>query len=106
VAPQALRGRGHWSYEVLAPGLKYNMTNIEAALGLWELRKLDQFQEWRWEVVAAYYRDGYGYRAAAFPVAYHSFQRLTSLPLNSPLSDQGLGGVIGTVLDVIRAYRR
>jgi dTDP-4-amino-4,6-dideoxygalactose transaminase len=162
---------GHWSYEVLAPGFKYNMTDIQAALGLWQLRKLNRFQERRREVVAAYqaafegedtlklpverpwvehawhlyvlrlrpaalrigrdrfieemaarnigtsvhfipihlhpyYRDRYGYRAAAFPVAYDSFQRMTSLPLNPRLSDQDVADVIEAVLDVVRAYRR
>jgi dTDP-4-amino-4,6-dideoxygalactose transaminase len=45
---------GHWSYEVLAPGFKYNMTDIQAALGLWQLRNLGWFQDRRREVVAAY----------------------------------------------------
>jgi len=35
---------GSWRYEVLAPGFKYNMTDIQAALGLWQLRKLPAFQ--------------------------------------------------------------
>ena len=45
---------GSWRYEVLAPGFKYNMTDIQAALGLWQLRKLERFQERRRDVVAAY----------------------------------------------------
>jgi dTDP-4-amino-4,6-dideoxygalactose transaminase len=162
---------GHWSYEVLAPGFKYNMTDIQAALGLWQLRKLDGFQDRRREVVAAYqmgfegeetlelpverpwvehawhlyvlrlrlsalrisrdrfieelktrkigtsvhfipihlhpyYRDKYGYAAGAFPVAYESFQRMVSLPLNPCLSDQDVADVIEAVLDVVREYRR
>src|SRR3989475_11993633 len=36
---------GHWAYEVLVPGFKYNMTDMQGALGLWQLRKLDRFQE-------------------------------------------------------------
>lgn len=43
-----------WYYEVILPGFKYNMTDIQAALGLAQLRKLDQFQRRRREVVAAY----------------------------------------------------
>ncbi len=35
---------GSWFYEVEAPGFKYNMTDIQAALGLVQLRRLDQFQ--------------------------------------------------------------
>jgi dTDP-4-amino-4,6-dideoxygalactose transaminase len=45
---------GSWRYEVLAPGFKYNMTDIQAALGLWQLRKLPAFQERRRQVVQQY----------------------------------------------------
>jgi dTDP-4-amino-4,6-dideoxygalactose transaminase len=162
---------GHWAYEVLAPGFKYNMTDIQGALGLWQLRKLARFQRRRREVVAAYqaafaadealelpverpwvehawhlyvlrihptalrigrdrfieelaarnigtsvhfipihlhpyYRDKYGYRPEEFPVAYESFQRMISLPLNPRLSDQDVADVIEAVRDVVRTYRR
>lgn len=45
---------GSWYYEVVAPGFKYNMTDIQASLGLWQLRKLEAFQRRRREVVEAY----------------------------------------------------
>lgn len=45
---------GSWRYDVLTPGFKYNMTDIAAALGLCQLRKLDAFQERRREIVRAY----------------------------------------------------
>jgi dTDP-4-amino-4,6-dideoxygalactose transaminase len=47
---------GSWFYEVLVPGFKYNMTDIQAALGLWQLRKLEQFQARRRAVVSEYDR--------------------------------------------------
>jgi len=162
---------GSWRYEVLAPGFKYNMTDIQAALGLWQLRKLPAFQERRRQVVRhyadafrdddafelpverpnvehawhlyvlrlrpgvlrigrdrfieelatrnigtsvhftpihlhPYYRDKYGYQATAFPVAYDSFQRMLSLPLNPRLSDQDVADVIDAVRDVVRSHRR
>ena len=162
---------GHWAYDILAPGFKYNMTDIQGALGLWQLRKLAGFQRRRREVVAAYqaafageealelpverpwvehawhlyvlrlhpaalrigrdrfieelsarnigtsvhfipihlhpyYHDKYGYRATDFPVAYDSFQRMISLPLNPRLSDQDVADVIAAVLDVVRTFRR
>jgi len=53
-----------------------------------------------------YYRDKYGYRPAEFPVAYESFQRMISLPLNPRLSDQDVADVIEAVRDVVRTYRR
>ncbi len=45
---------GSWYYEVTAPGFKCNMTDIEASLGMWQLRKLAGFQERRREIVAMY----------------------------------------------------
>lgn len=45
---------GGWAYDVVAPGFKYNMTDIQAALGLAQLRKLSVFQRRRREIVAAY----------------------------------------------------
>ncbi len=34
---------GSWKYDILLPGFKYNMTDIQAALGVHQLRKLDMF---------------------------------------------------------------
>jgi dTDP-4-amino-4,6-dideoxygalactose transaminase len=45
---------GSWYYEVLFPGFKYNMTDIQAALGVWQLRKLEGLQVRRRAVVRAY----------------------------------------------------
>lgn len=45
---------GSWYYEVVLPGFKYNMTDIQAALGLHQLDRLKSFQARRREVVKAY----------------------------------------------------
>jgi len=45
---------GTWRYEVLLPGFKYNMTDVQAALGLQQLRKLPRFHHRRSEVAAQY----------------------------------------------------
>lgn len=45
---------GSWRYEIQAPGFKYNMTDIQASMGLAQLRKLECFDQRRREVVAAY----------------------------------------------------
>jgi len=45
---------GSWYYEVVMPGFKYNMTDIQAALGLWQLKKLPAHQQRRREIVALY----------------------------------------------------
>lgn len=44
-----------WYYEVVAPGFKYNLTDIAAALGLHQLAKLPRFLERR-QYLAARYR--------------------------------------------------
>jgi dTDP-4-amino-4,6-dideoxygalactose transaminase len=45
---------GSWRYEVMLPGFKYNMSDIQAAIGLRQLAKLDRFQERRRAIVDAY----------------------------------------------------
>lgn len=45
---------GSWKYDVVAPGWKYNMTDIAAAIGLVQLEKLPAMQKRRREVWDAY----------------------------------------------------
>jgi dTDP-4-amino-4,6-dideoxygalactose transaminase len=59
---------GSWRYDVLCPGFKYNMTDIQAALGLWQLRKLARLQQRRREVVDAYQRAFADHPALEIPV--------------------------------------
>ncbi|MGH7530770.1 MAG: DegT/DnrJ/EryC1/StrS family aminotransferase [Gemmatimonadales bacterium] len=47
---------GTWRYEVVAPGFKYNMPDVQAAIGLWQLRKQGRFHARRVEIAAAYTR--------------------------------------------------
>jgi dTDP-4-amino-4,6-dideoxygalactose transaminase len=46
--------KGSWFYEVVAPGFKYNMTDIAAALGLRQLERLDTFDLRRQEIARQY----------------------------------------------------
>lgn len=46
--------RGNWFYEVVASGFKYNLTDIQSALGIHQLRKLDSFTETRARYAAIY----------------------------------------------------
>jgi dTDP-4-amino-4,6-dideoxygalactose transaminase len=39
--------KGNWFYEVLEPGFKYNLSDIQSAIGIHQLRKLDGFIEQR-----------------------------------------------------------
>lgn len=45
---------GSWYYEVVAPGFKYNMTDIQAAMGRVQLDKLTRMQARRRRIVAQY----------------------------------------------------
>jgi dTDP-4-amino-4,6-dideoxygalactose transaminase len=45
-----------WKYDIVAPGFKYNMTDVQASLGLWQLRKQEAFLARRRDVAAAYSR--------------------------------------------------
>ena len=163
---------GSWYYEIIAPGFKYNMTDVAAAMGLAQLRKvermwqrreaiakrytdafhqlselqtpaepaegdqhawhlytlrlnLDQLridraqfiEELRARNISAsvhfiplhlhpYYRETYGYRPEDFPVAYHQYQRLISLPIYSKMSDQDVADVIEAVCAIAEENRR
>lgn len=46
--------RGNWYYEVLRPGFKYNLTDIQSAIGIHQLRKLERFIEIRTRYAQAY----------------------------------------------------
>ncbi|HIK51938.1 MAG TPA: DegT/DnrJ/EryC1/StrS family aminotransferase [Oscillatoriales cyanobacterium M59_W2019_021] len=43
-----------WHYEIVAPGFKYNMTDLAAALGIHQLRKVRNFQKQRAEIARHY----------------------------------------------------
>jgi dTDP-4-amino-4,6-dideoxygalactose transaminase len=52
-----------WYYEIVAPGFKYNLTDIAAAIGIHQLRRAQDYQRQR-RALAAAYRDGF----AALPL--------------------------------------
>ncbi len=45
---------GSWRYEVVLPGFKYNMPDIQAAIGLHQLKRLHSMQARRMAIVAQY----------------------------------------------------
>jgi dTDP-4-amino-4,6-dideoxygalactose transaminase len=49
---------GSWYYEVLEAGYKYNMTDVQAGLGIHQLRRLDEFTRRRQEI-AKHYTDAF-----------------------------------------------
>jgi len=72
-----------WYYEVVAPGFKYNMTDIAAAMGIHQLRKLPGFLDRRQYLAKRY------------------FDSLIDLPLTLPVDDVD-GGSHSWHLFVIR----
>jgi dTDP-4-amino-4,6-dideoxygalactose transaminase len=46
-----------WAYDVVAPGFKYNMPDLSAALGIHQLRKAEQFRARRQMIAETYYRE-------------------------------------------------
>jgi dTDP-4-amino-4,6-dideoxygalactose transaminase len=45
---------GTWQYEITHAGFKYNMTDIQAALGVCQLKKIEGFNQRRRQIVAMY----------------------------------------------------
>jgi dTDP-4-amino-4,6-dideoxygalactose transaminase len=43
-----------WYYEIVAPGFKYNMTDIAASIGIHQLKKANAFQQKRAQIAALY----------------------------------------------------
>lgn len=43
-----------WYYEIVAPGFKYNMTDIAASMGIHQLKKANAFQQKRAQIAALY----------------------------------------------------
>jgi len=46
--------KGKWSYEVLEPGFKYNLSDIQASIGIHQLRRVEKLAEARRALVAQY----------------------------------------------------
>ncbi len=52
-----------WYYQIMAPGFKYNMTDLAASIGIHQLKKVDFFAQKR-EKIASFYRK----RFSRFPI--------------------------------------
>ena len=46
-----------WYYEVIAPGFKYNLTDLASAIGLVQLKKLSNFLKRRQDLAARYFEE-------------------------------------------------
>lgn len=59
---------GSWRYDVATPGFKYNMTDIQAALGAHQLRRLETFHQRRQKIARRYTAALAGHTAFQTPV--------------------------------------
>jgi dTDP-4-amino-4,6-dideoxygalactose transaminase len=59
---------GNWRYDIVAPGYKYNMTDIAAALGMSQLARCDEFVRGRLRCRLRYDQGLGGHPAIALPV--------------------------------------
>ncbi len=57
---------GSWKYDIVEPGFKYNMFDIQAALGLKQLSRLEEMQEKRLKI-AAKFQEAFGKMDAIDP---------------------------------------
>lgn len=162
---------GSWYYEIVAPGYKYNMTDMAAALGLGQLSRAAEMRARRKDIADAYdrafaglgafeqmhhasdrehahhlyvlklrdgalaidrdrfivelkelgigtsvhfiplhlhpyYRENFGYKPGALPVAEDVYRRSVSLPIYTKMSDGDVGRVIDAVTGVARRHAR
>ena len=58
---------GNWYYEIMAPGYKYNMTDLASAIGLVQLKKVEQMRNRRKEIAYRYNESFYHYPQVQIP---------------------------------------
>ncbi|HWU43157.1 MAG TPA: DegT/DnrJ/EryC1/StrS family aminotransferase, partial [Bdellovibrio sp.] len=73
-----------WFYEVIAPGFKYNLTDIASSIGIHQLKKANMFQARREEMAKVYLKE------------------LADLPLEMPPEAHGSGNTHAWHLFVVR----
>ena len=97
-----------WYYEVVAPGFKYNLSDVAAAIGLQQLRKIDLFLQRRTEL-ARFYQEaladlpldlppapppGNTHAWHLYPVRLRSNSRLERDELICKLYERGIGASV------------
>jgi dTDP-4-amino-4,6-dideoxygalactose transaminase len=94
-----------WYYEVIAPGFKYNMTDIAAAMGIHQLKKLPGFLDRRQYLAQRYFEvladlplilpvddtDGGSHSWHLFVIRLQNDARMNRDELIQFLSDKGIG---------------
>jgi dTDP-4-amino-4,6-dideoxygalactose transaminase len=75
---------GSPNYEILMPGFKYNMMDIQAAIGIHQLPKLDRFIDLRRDIAEYYNREFAGVAELALP-QYATYDQRHAWHLYTPL---------------------
>jgi perosamine synthetase len=100
---------GSWDYRIIAPGFKYNMTDIAAAIGIHQLARAEEMRRKRERIAAAYLEAFSGVEEIELPVgdgdrihSWHLFPirlRLTRLTIDrnefiQELAQSGVGSSV------------
>jgi dTDP-4-amino-4,6-dideoxygalactose transaminase len=88
--------KGSQHYEIIAPGFKYNMMDMQAALGLHQLKQLDGFIKRRTELALRYQKLLAGWRQLSLPAA-PAYAHLHAWHLYTPLIDQDRDGFMAAM---------
>ncbi|MCB9422093.1 MAG: DegT/DnrJ/EryC1/StrS aminotransferase family protein [Ardenticatenaceae bacterium] len=108
--------QGSWYYEIILPGFKYNMTDIQAALGLHQLARLERMQSRRQQIANRYQAGFTGLTAVELPTcrsdvvhAWHLYPirlRLEQLTIDRAAFIEALRGEgIGSSVHFIPLHR-
>jgi len=68
---------GSWYYEIIAPGYKYNLTDIAAGLGIAQLKKADAFLKRRMQIAEMYHEAFQELNELDLPLAYEGEEGTT-----------------------------
>ncbi len=93
------------SYEIVLPGFKYNLTDIQAAIGIHQLRKLERMNRKRAELVRAYREALSGLEGLEFQgeAPYEALHSRHLFPVLAPPGDGTLEGMASERIRVTRA---
>jgi dTDP-4-amino-4,6-dideoxygalactose transaminase len=62
--------KASWEYDVIAPGFKYNLPDLAAAIGLAQLERADEFREGRQRCAEFYYQHLAGVKGLDLPICH------------------------------------
>lgn len=94
--------RGPWYYEVLEPGYKYNMNDLQASLGVCQIERVDEFRESRARIAATYTAGLEGLSALKLPRGYdrgHHAWHLYPIQVDPKATTIGRDDVVRALLD-------